>query len=277
MKSTDFVKKLIDITENYKTVYANGMFGQPITKSIIEQKANQLPNWYNKSNRKESLYNLVGQGYFGFDCVCLIKAVLWGWNGDLTKTNGGAVYGSNNVPDINADQMIESCIDVSTDFSNIQVGEVVWISGHIGVYVGDGTVIECTPKWENRVQYTAVVNLGFERGKARFWTKHGKLPYIQYETAKNEATDSKNETTKENINKGVVTVNLSTLRKGTKSKEVKAMQILLIGYGFSCGGCGADGSFGGATFTALKNYQKAKGLEVDGICGLKTWSSLLGG
>ena len=270
MKSTEFVKKLIDITENHKTVYANGMFGQPITKSIIEQKARQLPNWYNKNNRKENLCDLIGEGYFGFDCVCLIKAVLWGWNGDLSKTNGGAVYCSNNVPDINADQMIKECKDVSTDFSNIQVGEVVWIPGHIGVYIGNGTVVECTPKWDNKVQYTALANLGFERGKSRLWTKHGKLPYIQYETAENKEPDSKNESTKK------VDVKLPTLRKGAKGKEVQAMQLLLIGYGCTCGSCGADGDFGNGTFTAVKNYQKAKGLEVDGICGLKTWSSLLG-
>ena len=54
------------------------------------------------------------------------------------------------------------------------------------------------------------------------------------------------------------------------------MQTLLIGYGFTCGGCGADGSFGEATLAALRNFQKDNRLIVDGICGPKTWAKLLG-
>jgi peptidoglycan hydrolase-like protein with peptidoglycan-binding domain len=66
------------------------------------------------------------------------------------------------------------------------------------------------------------------------------------------------------------------LKKTAKGASVKAMQILLIGYGYSCGSSGVDGSFGGATDSALRAYQKDKGLEVDGACGPLTWSSLLG-
>ena len=69
---------------------------------------------------------------------------------------------------------------------------------------------------------------------------------------------------------------LPQLRKGDKSETVKAMQILLIGWGYSCGSYGADGDFGSATDSAVRKFQKANGLEVDGICGPNTWSSLLG-
>ena len=267
MKSSDFIKKIKDVADNYNTVYANGMFGQPITESIISQKARQLPKWYT-AERVRHLRSLIDKNFFGFDCVCLIKAILWGWNGDSAKTNGGAVYNSNNVPDIGADEMIDVCKDVSTDFKNIIPGEVVWVKGHIGVYIGDGKVIECTPKWSNKVQYTNLANLGYTSGNSRTWTKHGKLPYIEYETATEATTEPK-------TNKGD-TFALETLRKGSKGGRVKAIQILLIGYGFSCGGSGADGDFGGNTEKAVKNYQSAKGLEKDGICGPKTWSKLLG-
>ena len=54
------------------------------------------------------------------------------------------------------------------------------------------------------------------------------------------------------------------------------MQHLLVGNGFACGDCGADGSFGGDTDKAVRAYQGAKGLSVDGACGPKTWASLLG-
>ena len=74
----------------------------------------------------------------------------------------------------------------------------------------------------------------------------------------------------------VCDVQITVLRKGSKGPEVKALQILLLGYGFSCGKTGADGDFGKATDSALKDYQKKNGLEADGIAGKKTWSKLLG-
>ena len=72
-------------------------------------------------------------------------------------------------------------------------------------------------------------------------------------------------------------VEIRVLKKGAKGKPVKAMQLLLMGNGFSCGEKGADGSFGADTEKALRAYQKAMGLSVDGSCGAKTWGSLLGG
>ena len=76
--------------------------------------------------------------------------------------------------------------------------------------------------------------------------------------------------------KGMVEVKVSVLKKGAKGSQVKAMQALLIGYGYSCGSSGVDGSFGGATDKALRAYQKDHGLAVDGSCGPATWRSLLG-
>jgi peptidoglycan hydrolase-like protein with peptidoglycan-binding domain len=72
------------------------------------------------------------------------------------------------------------------------------------------------------------------------------------------------------------TVNVPTLSKGVEGTTTKALQTLLIGYGYSCGKAGADGDFGNNTLQALKNYQKDKELIIDGCCGAKTWSSLLG-
>ena len=74
----------------------------------------------------------------------------------------------------------------------------------------------------------------------------------------------------------VCSVNIKVLKNGAKGAEVKSLQILLIGYGYSCGSYGADGSFGTATDKAVREFQKAKGLTVDGACGPKTWAKLLG-
>lgn len=72
------------------------------------------------------------------------------------------------------------------------------------------------------------------------------------------------------------TVEVSVLKKGSKGSQVKAVQTLLIGYGYSCGSSGVDGSFGSATLSAVKKFQKASGLTVDGSVGPKTWAKLLG-
>lgn len=76
--------------------------------------------------------------------------------------------------------------------------------------------------------------------------------------------------------KEVCTVELKVLKRGTKGNTVKALQHLLMAYGFNCGGYGADGRFGPGTEKAVKAYQKAKGLDADGVCGPKTWNKLLG-
>lgn len=176
---TELAIKMIDIATNYKSVYALGMWGLKVEESTIASKTQQLPEWYT-TDRQRMLRNLIGQGYWGFDCVCTIKAILWGWTGDTSSISGGAVYASNGVPDIGANQMITVCSNVSTDFSNILVGELCWMEGHVGVYVGDGLSVECTPRWANKVQFTACnrVKTGYN---TRTWTKHGRLPYVSYD------------------------------------------------------------------------------------------------
>lgn len=69
---------------------------------------------------------------------------------------------------------------------------------------------------------------------------------------------------------------LPLLRYGDMSETVRAAQILLIGRGYTCGGCGADGEFGPATRQAVENFQTTHNLEADGIIGPATWGALLG-
>lgn len=182
MTSKELIAKLHDVVNNHKTVYMLGCFGAPVSESLIAGKTKQLPTWYTPKKQAQ-LRKLIGKGYFAFDCVNLIKGLLWGWNGNPNATYGGAKYVSNGVPDTNADGMISRCEDVSNNFVNIEAGEAVWMKGHIGIYIGDGKVIECTPSWLNKVQITACWNVGRISGmNGRKWVKHGKLPYIEYES-----------------------------------------------------------------------------------------------
>ena len=251
MKADSFISNLYNIAATKKTVYAWGMFGSPITKSIVNGKAKQYPSWYTSAKINGVFAPLYGETptAWGFDCIGLIKAVLWGWEGDTTKSYGGAIYASNGVPDISADAMIGRCSDVSTDFSSISIGEFLWMKGHCGIYIGNGEVVESTPAWKNGVQITSL--------KARNWLKHGKLPWVEYSVKEVKNT---------------VSIELSVLKKGSKGKQVKTLQRLLNAFGHNLA---VDGEFGSNTCSALRSYQKANKLEVDGICGGKSWKSLL--
>ena len=263
----ELADRCIDVATNHKTLYVNGCFGAPMNAKNKARYTNNTS--YNKKAGRTKKINAATDDTFGFDCVCLIKGILWGWAGDASKVYGGAAYGSNGVPDINDGQMIKVCKDVSTDFSNIQVGEVVWMSGHIGLYVGNGLAVECTPAWADGVQITAVHNIGKKAGyNGRTWTKHGKLPYVSYEE------DAKVET----VVTPAVTKNigLRTLEKGSTGEDVRALQILLSGRGCNGKMHKPDGIFGPNTLGAVELYQKKAGLEIDGVVGVLTWSSLLG-
>jgi peptidoglycan hydrolase-like protein with peptidoglycan-binding domain len=48
----------------------------------------------------------------------------------------------------------------------------------------------------------------------------------------------------------------------------------LAGLGLMIGDAGVDGQFGEDTLTAVKKFQSAKGLDVDGKVGPNTWATL---
>lgn len=68
----------------------------------------------------------------------------------------------------------------------------------------------------------------------------------------------------------------TTLKNGSKGSDVKKLQQALIDAGYSVGKAGADGIYGSATASAVKAYQKANGLSVDGIAGNQTLGKLYG-
>lgn len=68
-------------------------------------------------------------------------------------------------------------------------------------------------------------------------------------------------------------ISLRTLREGDEGEDVKALQILLTGWGCKAD---ADGIFGPKTGDAVEKFQKKFGLVQDRIAGIKTWSKALG-
>lgn len=179
MKVNEFLSRLEDLM-NYNTLYVMGCFGSPLNTTNKTRYTKN--NAYNRQEARVKMIQNASPDTFGFDCVCMIKGILWGWCGDVTKKYGGATYTSNGVPDVSANGIIKRCDKVSTDFTTIQKGELVWTDGHVGIYVGSGRVIECSPRWSNGVQYSWLGNLPqFRYGNFRVWSKHGFLPYVDYD------------------------------------------------------------------------------------------------
>lgn len=179
MTAAQLAAKCKEIAQNFKTLYVLGCIGAPLN-AANRQRYMQAQAFNRKLTRKAKI-NKASSNTFGFDCVCMIKAILWDWDGDTGRAYGGATYCKNGVPDLDANAMFAKCKDKFSDFSKIEVGEAVWLDGHIGVYVGDGLAVECTYRWKDGVQLTAVHNMGKKTGyNGRKWTSHGKLPWVSY-------------------------------------------------------------------------------------------------
>lgn len=63
-----------------------------------------------------------------------------------------------------------------------------------------------------------------------------------------------------------------TLRMGSQGASVVELQRLLLAHGFNPGAI--DGIFGPQTQSAVMAFQRSRGLTVDGIVGVQTWTAL---
>ena len=102
------------------------------------------------------------------DCVGLIKG--YGWLDPETLTIG---YGTNGMPDIGANQMYHSAsVSGTIDTIPDMPGLAVWFNGHIGIYVGNGYVIEASGTKKGVVKTEL---------DGRGWTHWLEIEYIDYE------------------------------------------------------------------------------------------------
>lgn len=189
MTSAQLCARAEDIADNYKTSYMLGPWGWPANDKMIARATTN--GKYAETNKGWLRYAnaIKGKGFL-FDCIGLIKGILWGWSGDLSRTYGGAGYELHGLEDWGADTVIQKCRDLSEDFSTIVPGEAVWMRGHIGIYVGGGQVVESTPRWKWGVQRSTCLNVAGKKlpgtAGSRTWAKHGKLPWVDYAAQKNK-------------------------------------------------------------------------------------------
>lgn len=170
MHVDDFVHKLVSIANNYESLYVRSGIGYRLNAA---GKSRAMQNAYNRKPARMQKIMAANANTWAFDCSGLVKSVLWGWCGDTAKTYGGAVYASNNVPDLNANSLIKHCYNVSTNMRTVQKGELLWKDGHVGVAINSEQAVECTPAFDDKVQITRI--------EGRGWEKHGKLEYVVYD------------------------------------------------------------------------------------------------
>lgn len=143
--------------------YVYGTWGNKLTQTLLDNKSSQYPEYVREK------YQFIEQNYMGrrvTDCVGLIKGYCW-----YSQTDG-FVYGSNDMPDIGANRMIENADKKGTIDTIPEIpGLAVWKKGHIGVYIGDGWVIEAMGTLDG-VKKTRLVD--------RTWTHWCQIPYIEY-------------------------------------------------------------------------------------------------
>ena len=145
--------------------YVWGTFGQTLTESLLESKIRQYPDGV---GNYEDFIRSKWLGGRTADCVGLIKG--YGW---LDTDSMSIRYGTNGMPDIGADTMYRNA-SVKGPIGTIPEtpGLAVWKSGHIGVYIGNGEVIEAMG-----TNYGVVKTQLTDRN----WTAWLEIPYIQYD------------------------------------------------------------------------------------------------
>lgn len=159
----DLVTWAINAADNHWG-YVYGTYGTVLDKTMLEFKAEQYPDMVG-NNVDFITSNLLGKRTA--DCVGLIKGYSW-----YDTENRKTVIGSNNMPDIGADKMFENATEKGTIDTLPEIpGIAVWHEGHIGIYIGNGEVVQA-----------ANTRVGVVRTKlsSTAWTHWLKIPYIEY-------------------------------------------------------------------------------------------------
>ena len=138
-------------------------------------------------------------------------------------------------------------------------GQVAGNHPHVGLYVGDGKVIEAAGTQAG----VCVSNI-----TDRKWTFYGYLKDVSYSSENAPVSPS------EPSDEDFLIFDYPTLKKGNKGEYVKLLQTKLMEHGYSLPRYGADGDFGNETLSAVKAFQKDHGLTADGVVGKKTWEAL---
>ena len=145
--------------------YVWGTCGWVLSDSMLEAKLAQYPEGV---GNYEGIIRSNWLGRRTADCVGLIKG--YGWLDTDSLTVG---YAINGMPDVSANQMFHAALVTGTIDTIPEVpGLAVWRDGHIGVYIGNGEIIEAMG-----TRY-GVVKTKLSDGRFTHWLQ---VPYIDYD------------------------------------------------------------------------------------------------
>lgn len=170
------VKNNLDLVTYAKNAYENkwgyvyGAYGQVLNQKILEQSLSK----YN--DEVEQYLDFINENWMGgrtTDCVGLIKGYAW-----LNAESHEIEYGTNGMDDVNADKMYKNASVKGIINSMPETpGLAVWMKGHVGIYIGDGYVIEA----QNTLNGVKMTKLEAHRWKA--WFEVPTIKYIKEETS----------------------------------------------------------------------------------------------
>lgn len=200
--STDLVQWALEAEENHWG-YVWGTSGNILSLSRLESLAELYPEQVGA----EKYYDFINENWVGkrtADCAGLIKGYMW-----LDVNSHEVVYGSNNFADVNSDDMYNNAtekgeMDTMPDIPGI----CVWHTGHVGIYIGDGVVIEA------RGTKTGVVKSDLANAK---WTNWFKVPDLIYE---DDTTNTEENETSETEETSESTTEVTTIIETSATTEV---------------------------------------------------------
>ena len=224
--------QLVDFVESKvgKAGYWYGAVGEMGTESFLNQLVRQWPKMYTANYIKRSKKWL---GHNVADCIGLVKWFVW----------EGIGYQASQ--DLSANGTKKACGAKPISGLEEVPGALVFMSGHVGVYVGDGWVVE-----SRGADYGVVKT----KLKDRPWTSWGLCPWVSYEEPDSDEFEE--------------------LKRGSHGQPVKDHQEKLnekLGINLK-----VDGDFGRKTEFAVAEFQKVANLHIKrhGVIGIITHTAL---
>lgn len=156
--------------------YVYGTYGNIFTEELLQDRADLF------GEQVTGFEDFIRENWMGrrtADCVGLIKG--YGW---YDSASGEIIVGSNGMADVTANGMFEAATVKGTiDTIPETSGLAVWQDGHIGVYIGNGEVIEAMGTEQGVVKTTLPSG----------WTHWLKIPYISYPQEEESTTEESQE------------------------------------------------------------------------------------
>lgn len=251
--------------EKHKVPYWYGTCVYKCTDDLLKRKSQQYPSHYG-SSRMTKYKDAVKSKTVCSDCVGLLKGYFWSNGGAgvedyiLGKGDFKTKYGANGCPDKSANGFYDYCRThapkkYGTKISDMPdvPGIAVFMDGHVGLYIGNGLVIE-----ERGFAYGTVCTKLNSRG----WKRWAFIPEHMLEyVGITDSTVSECE------------LGDRLLQKGDTGEDVEDLQEMLVELGYELGEI--DGDFGSKTEAAVKKFQRDHKLDDDGEYGPLTHAALV--